>query len=489
MSLLAPMGRSASNARPAGSRLADGLLARLAVATLALVLAGCGGGGDVAGVGGGGSGGSGDTAGIGSGGSGGSGGTTPAPDPNNRPIMVAMKSVAIGPLESDKAITVEGVTYTTHATRFVNANNESFASVQLGRGMFVEVSGTVAADRASGVAHTVRISTPIRGPVSIVERSRKVLWVMGREIYWDDQTAWSGDTVESLRSGAIVEVWGLLDAKSDSLRATRIATVLPTPADMVIDNEGRSQYVGKVNVRGTVTFVDDEKKVAVVGTTPVNLNSVATTGSGLVVGKVVAIDGSRRARIDQVSARAVQSGPTVDLASVEVAWVRGVVTAVPSGSRTVTIDTHTIDVSGARFAGGTADSLVLGREVSVRVRVQRGIPMADVIEFKGTINAPAWDRNYPTPNPSTPMVTILPIDSNGSPGSVPSISCYADRTWSRVEGGWRFWFWACPGWRAVVPLRVADTLAGTTIVYESQTIPGLRISMPPVRMSPGDRAW
>jgi hypothetical protein len=448
------------------------------------LMAGCGGG-------------SVDVAGVGSGGSGGapatavnvnvtttvSTGDTPPPAATGTQPATAVKSLSIGPLAYDTDLVVEGVRYVTAATRFTDSNGGSYASLQLGRGMVVEVVGTVDPARREGVAQRVRVMPPTRGPVSVIDKARRALYVMGREVTWDDQTAWSGESPDKLRSGALIEVWGIPDELAASLRATRIVMSLPRATDLVVDALGRTVYKGAVKVQGAVTHLDEAEKMAVVGTTPVSYEGTGITASQLAVGTIVAVEGARMARVGALQAKSVKSVAVDEIPDTDLAWIRGQAVSISKRTKTLRVSGYRVDVSEADWIGGSLDELRTGRGIAVSARVRNGTAFASTVQVLPVRESAPVDP--PPVMPPGNLVAVVPLEDAVAGDLSTSVYCYDDRLGNSIQKGWRFWLWVCPGWRAV-SFQEAGTLANSSFVY-SNLVTGAKVSLPPIRMSPGSR--
>lgn len=462
--------------------------ASVAVTLLAAALvAGCGGSVDVAGIGSGGSGGAPATAVSVNVNTTVSTGTTPPPagtgSPGSTPSATAVKSLSVGPLAYDTDLVVEGVRFVTAATRFTDSNGGAYASLQLGRGMVVEVVGTVDPTRREGVAQRVRVLPPTRGPVSVIDKAGRALYVMGREVVWDDQTAWSGETPDKLRSGALIEVWGIPDETTASVRATRIVTALPRATDLVVDVLGRTVYKGMVKVQGAVTHLDEAEKMAVVGTTPVSYDGTGIAASQLAVGTIVAVEGARMARAGVLQANSVKSVAVDEIPDADLAWIRGNAVNISKRTKTLRVSGFRVDVSEADWIGGSLDELRTGRGIAVSARVRNGTAVASTVQVLPVRESAPADT--PPVMPPGNLVAVVPLEDAVAGDLSTSVSCYDDRLGGTIQKGWRFWLWVCPGWRAA-SFQEAGTLANSSFVYINLTT-GARVSLPPVRMSPGSR--
>jgi len=138
-------------------------------------------------------------------------GTGATPDTRTTGVVTGFGSVIVNGIRFDVStagITVDGVGGRTQTDLRV--------------GMVVEVTGSVAADGASGTASSLVYESLLRGSVDDAPAGR-ILRVLGQQVQWDDTTVFDGSTdATDLRSGDRLQISGFR-GPDGSLRATWIS--------------------------------------------------------------------------------------------------------------------------------------------------------------------------------------------------------------------------------------------------------------------------
>ena len=130
-----------------------------------------------------------------------------------------------GPISGFGSIFVNGIQYDTNQAEIL-INGEAAADDALRLGMVVAVDGEH--DGVVGSAERIEFQEDLRGPVTGVDNSLGLLWVLGQTVSVDTLTVFEGvDALAQLRSGDVVQISGLGDTQG-GLRATRIVLVSST---------------------------------------------------------------------------------------------------------------------------------------------------------------------------------------------------------------------------------------------------------------------
>ncbi len=165
---------------------------RLLVAggALGTLTASCGGGTDLAGIGGGGTG------------------------------QVAFSS---GPISGFGSVIVNGVKFDDSAASVADDLGQARKLSELGLGMFVEIVGTIDEAAGLGTAQSIRIVSQVIGRVDAIDLAARRFTVLTVPIAYNDATVWNTDDEQAaLVIGGRGEVWGFLDSANGMLRASRI---------------------------------------------------------------------------------------------------------------------------------------------------------------------------------------------------------------------------------------------------------------------------
>lgn len=309
-----------------GSRLGR-LAAGIATASLALALASCGGGGDLAGVG--------------------SGGT-------------GIRVASYGPISGFGSIIVNGVHYDVGAATV--SNDDGTAPAPFGLGMVVEVRGSVDADGLAGTAGGITVFSEARGRVAAW--SPAGFSVLGLSVRTTANTVYEG--ASSVADGDYVEVFGVYDRTAAMLTATRIE---------------RQDPAARFKVRGTVGAFDGDRRRFQLGTLVVDYSGVSPAPAGLGTGTMVRVHASAEPTGGVLSATRVDVVASRELSGVAKVEIDGVIDRFASAAD-FSVDGMRVDASNARFEGGTPADLATGRRVEVEGPVAGGIVQASTIEFE-----------------------------------------------------------------------------------------------------------
>lgn len=300
---------------------------------LAITVASCGGGTDVAGNG------------IGSGGTG---------------------SYTSGPVSGFGSIIVNGVRYNVDAASVVDDDGQTVGQTNLRLGMYVEVEGssiTTQSGSDKSTAARVRVNSDFVGPVNVVSASELRIW--GRTVKLNSKTVMDG----SIASRDIVEVFGYLGP--EGYVATRV--------EKVSGNSESFKVTGRV-----ASWNSNTRKLALFGQ-QFNVPSNVVVPSGLKEGAWVKVKVDRRfialLLLNQVDAIDVSSVKLVqaEITKADVARIKGVVVTAVSNGR-FTVNRTVVDAGSLSVAG-----ISLGARVEVRGRIENGVLYADRIEVEDDV--------------------------------------------------------------------------------------------------------
>lgn len=370
------------------------------VAACAFAVAGCGGG-DLSGSGGGT-----DLAGVTGGGTG-EGPSTPSPQP--QPIKLAsVKSLTSGPISDPATLRIEGIVYDTSAATVVDDAGRTRSLADLARGMVVQVEGTAAPDRSSGVAERIRIVTQAAGPVQSIDPARGVLKLLNARVMWDDATAWgSARGADALAVGNGIEVWGFVDAETGAIWATRIATTTASPPSRPQspgDEAGTDTATPpaardwEVRRDGIVVAYDPATGIAQIGGQSIETTNAVLQGGRISVGARIQVLGQAAATGGSIRATTVTVSSARLPEPIEYANLDGAIVRYVSAGA-FEVQGFVVDASKAVFAGGTVGDLANRMRVQVAGPVRGGVLIAERITLGSPLPSPAGDEG---PTDGTP---------------------------------------------------------------------------------------
>lgn len=318
--------------RPA-SRFVPHVLSASALASL-LALAACGGGG------------------------GGSSGTS-------------VSTFTSGPITGFGSIVVNGVHYDDSPSRVEDEDAGGRDRSELKLGMVVEIDAgnlTTAAGKTTATADRIGFSSLVRGPIASVNVGASRMVVLGQTVNVTPTTVYedglaSGISSAQLTPGAIVKVYGVLDAASGSLTATRIE----------LEDSG-SFY----RVRGIVGNYDTTARTITIGTAVIDVSGVTVPGA-VANGTLVRIktqttlNGSGQYVATQV--RAGRGNPE----NIGYSEIEGTVTDYTSNAA-FSVDGIVVNATSATFEDQA--SLALGARVEVKGSIASGVFVATKVEVK-----------------------------------------------------------------------------------------------------------
>ena len=303
------------------------LQALLAAFCMALVVAGCGGGGG----------------GVDSGGTG-----------------VTALSVASGPITGFGSVIVGGVHYDDRSASILDADGNARDRTDLMLGMTTEIrAGAVTTDAngSAGVATRIVYASSLLGPIAAIDTSAGTITVLGQKVSVNATTVFDSTLASGLASlavGNLVEVYGLAGSDARSFVATRVER-----------KAAASFYV----LRSTIANLNVSARRFDLGGLAVSYAGVSGSDAlaNPVNGQLV------RVRLQTAPLAGVWQATRVKDAGLKIddrdqARIEGLVTSFTS-SAVFSIDGVPVDATRAEFPDGTA-GLALGVRVSVEGSVQ-----------------------------------------------------------------------------------------------------------------------
>jgi hypothetical protein len=322
------------------------------------------------------------------------------------------------------------------AAIFINTQaGQSFTALKLG--MIAEVSGTIptnATSATAGTANTIVGESAVIGTVIAVDANNSRLTVGPMAVQVDQNTIFEGtSSLSSMTVGNRIEVYGLPQADSRNLLATRIVS-LPAAVGTIellgvatnvtsfqfalqgisVSTAGVTSVITPTGTVPGTTSIVENTRVRVVGAYSPTTNSIAANQivAGIPVSRIdnsiIVLDGvvqsvgtNGRIRLNDtdvdVTATNAANAPVGARVQVKGRKTAGVLTAIDfrliaAGERiqytaqgditnfistaNFTVRGETINASTATFVGGTAANLANGRTVRVKAQVTGGRLMA-----------------------------------------------------------------------------------------------------------------
>ena len=348
---------------------------------------------------------------------------------------------AAGPLST---VGVAGIAATGLDDRvapiFINTQaGQSFNALKLG--MVAEVTGTIPANSGtatSGTATNIIVQSAVVGPVSLVDMANQRVVILPLTVQVDQNTIFEGlNLLTSLSAGTRVEVYGLPQAESKTLLATRLI-LLPAIAGAPLELVGTATNVSafQFTVQGiavstaTLTNVTtpagiaagtssivENARVRVLGNYSASTNSMVPSQvvTGIPVTRndntIIVLDGIVQSvgmngrfrlndtEVETAATNAVTVGARLQVkgrktAGVLVATdfrriavgerlqfaVQGEIGSVVS-SANFRVRGESINATTASFVGGTAADLVTGRVVRIKAQLNAGRLEATEVSF------------------------------------------------------------------------------------------------------------
>ena len=281
----------------------------------------------------------------------------------------AQRTIAVGTLSGFGSIIVNGVRYDESAATVDDDDGQSRRRDELRLGMRTTIEASpvvVQAGVSTATASSVHIQSELGGPVASVDLAAGRLVVLGQTVAFDARTVVEGGTAV-LQAGAVVWVYGTLDAATGRIVATRIEP-----------RSGATFY----KIRGTVSAVDAAAgqlsigalRVAFGALQPAPASSLLAVGQRLLVKLATTPVGGVWTAL---SLKAADATPLPDGAQLE---LEGRITAFTSATA-FAVGGITVDASGASFPDGRA-GLALGTSVEVKGRLSAGVLVATTVQLE-----------------------------------------------------------------------------------------------------------
>jgi Domain of unknown function (DUF5666) len=278
-------------------------------------------------------------------------------------------AVEYGEIEGFGSIIVNGVHYDERAANIIinGAPNQPRHLLELG--MIVEVQGTVDAARTTGVANTVIVNRTLVGEVQSVDLAKGEFTVLNQRVRPSTTVQIVGVSQNStIRPGLFVGIYGLHDATTGGVIATRLEGLDSAPQSLI---------------RGTVTRLSATQFN--IGSLVVSrANATVSNGSHLENGAFVEAAGVFDAAQSTLRPETIKVTKEVEGAEGADTELTGYVAGFQSLSG-FTLAGVTVDASGAKFENGTAAELTNGRKVGAEGHFMGGVLMAENIQFKDVV--------------------------------------------------------------------------------------------------------
>lgn len=314
------------------------LLHRLAVglplaAGLSAILVACGGGGG------------GDIAGVGTGGTG-----------------TISSTVSVGSISGFGSIIVSGVRFDDTTATVTDEEGAVRSRNDLKLGMVTTISGTADFVARTGVATAIRFGSDVLGPITSVDLANSRLVVLGATISVKNTTVFADGLggLAALQPGDLVEVYGFYSAASRSYTATRIER-----------KTGATRY----SLRGPIESLDSTNQRFTLAGVLVSYAGVpAASRPGLANDLIVRASASTGPSGGLWRVESLGDAPRSTLADGE-AKIEGEIGTMLSATRFV-VDGVTVDAASATLNGTPA----VGRRVEAEGRARGGVLIAKEVE-------------------------------------------------------------------------------------------------------------
>jgi hypothetical protein len=324
------------------------LQAALASAT-ALLVGACGGGGDVAGVGTGGTG-----------------------------------SFSVGTITGFGSVYVNGVRYEDNGAKvFDDDGNQKVIGIDdnpLRLGMVVEVTGTVDDSGSVRTATQFSYGAELKGPVTAVDATAGTFTVFGIGVRTTSTTLFAGvGGVATLAAGNVVEVHGHPDA-AGRIVATLVEREAGTVAEFIAGG-------GEYRLRGAVEGLSGSNPAYTFAVRGLQVRTDAATrfdglpsaGAPVALRLNPALQSDGRYRVERLKLR--RSG--YEVSGTAEGEVEGYVTDFNAGTGTLRVAGYAVRLApGVAYEDGFAADLKNGVRVEAKGRVEAGVLVAARVEFK-----------------------------------------------------------------------------------------------------------
>ncbi len=269
------------------------------------------------------------------------------------------------------SVIVSGVRFDDSDATVVDDRGVTRSSDSLRLGMTVSVDSAAITQDTSGrqaKASVVRFGSVVEGPVTSVDTVNSSFVVLGQTVRVGSTTVFDdslGAGLSALSASMAVEVHGYVDVATRSIIATRVE---------------RQGTTTEYKARGVIVAVDATGRTLRIGNADFDYAAATGVPSDLSVGRVVTVyvqlasSSAGRFVVSRFNSASI-SAPSGDHDSCD---IRGVVTAF-TDTRRFSVNDTIVDASSATFPDGTA--FALGSRVKVEGRFEAGVLIAREVEI------------------------------------------------------------------------------------------------------------
>jgi Domain of unknown function (DUF5666) len=294
----------------------------------------------------------------------------------NPPVIAPDVPVTVtGPITGFGSVIVNGVKF-DDSMASVLRDAVATSSAVLRLGMTVEVTGKKSADGLSASASEIKVFSEIKGPSQMVALGANTLSVLGVTIKVDASTVIEGvANFAAIKSGDVVETFGLRDPSTGEVVATRIEVVPSAPLVSTFS----------VTLNGALASLDAVAKTFVLNGQNVSYLAATVTG-GLLSNSTVQVQGTTLSTGGVVNATRVTVQTPVALNEGQVLEFEGIVTSFVSAA-SFKVNSNTVDASSASLSAIQVAKIKNGARCSIKGKVTQSI--VKVTELECTNSAPA----------------------------------------------------------------------------------------------------
>lgn len=312
----------------------------------------------------------GETGGVGVGGTGTgasqmSTGSAPTMSP---PVSIADIPVTVtGPITGFGSVIVNGVKFDdTSASILRDAVAVSNAALRLG--MTVEVMGTQSADGLVATANSIKIFSELRGPIQMVTTGAHSLSVLGSVVRVDASTVIEGvSSFAAIKSGDIIETYGLRDLSTNEVIATRIEVEPST-----------SQTSVPVTLNGSVQNLNPAIRTFTLSGQSINYVAATITGN-LLGNSLVQVKGTTPSTGGVVNATLVSVQTVMAPNEGQVLEFEGIVIDFVSNS-SFKVNSNAVDASSSSLSVIQVEKIKNGARCSIKGKVTQSVVKASELE-------------------------------------------------------------------------------------------------------------
>jgi Domain of unknown function (DUF5666) len=319
----------------------------------------------------------------------GSGGTGAPATANTEP------SVVVGPITGFGSVIVNGTRFDDSSVTVLSSDGISLKREDLRLGMVVEIQGSFDTVNLNSKAQTIRVFTASSGPVSGVNAATNTLTALGGTIKINANTSFEGiSDLSAIAPGDFLEVYGLKDATTGEINATRIErrpTTTPNTA---------------VKITGKISMVDTANKRFSIGNTQVDYSTAVLEPSNVVwqVGVEVVVNGTLLTPGAIVKAQKIETERPYAFQAGDLAELEGIVSNVTSIANFM-VSGVTINAASAQFKSGSPALIRSGVRLEIKGKIVGTILVATTVEIEGTASNP----NTTAVTPTSPSTAINPV--------------------------------------------------------------------------------